>query len=384
MGIHGLTSFIDNNPHLLKDHCLHNCRVIIDGNNFYHFMYSYCKVRFEFGGDYDVYERKVRMIFSTFKACNIEPFVVFDGAYTIDGRKYQTTISRARDRIYTAQRISNGQRGVLIPCLTQITFRQTLDMMNIPHVTCDFEADNQIVALANQWNCPVISNDSDFYIFDLVGGFIPLDYIDFRPKPCGEVENSPELYLLVQFYHVDEFISCFPSLKRSVLPLFATMVGNDYMDSKAFEMFYNKKKKTPKLNSRRYSASKKHGKITAILYWLEDKGECEELIPQVMSFIRRECRQKVEKLLMNSICGYKETHSFESFNLKEFFEGKHDAVTLSKELLLDYNCNTLPDWFVHALRCGKIPVFLLNVILLHRVILQTQVIKYSSLALRNF
>lgn len=34
---------------------------------------------------------------------------------------------------------------------------------------CPFEADREIACLALQWNCPVLTNDSDFYIFDLPG-----------------------------------------------------------------------------------------------------------------------------------------------------------------------------------------------------------------------
>ncbi|XP_076448966.1 single-strand DNA endonuclease ASTE1-like [Babylonia areolata] len=374
MGIHGLTSFIDNNPHLLKDHQLHNCRVVIDGNNFYHFLYFYCNVRFQFGGDYDIYQRKISMIFSLFKSCNVEVFVVFDGAYTVDGKKFKTTLGRGRDRVYAAQRIMNGQRGVLIPCLAQHTFRQALDTLGIPHVTCDFEADNQLVTLANRWNCPVISNDSDFYIFDLSGGFIPLDYIDFRLHQLPP-ETSPDgstcSCLPVQYYHVDEFIKCFKSLNRTVLPLFATMLGNDYVNAAAFEAFYQKK--TPKIASRRYSASKKHQKIVSVLYWLEDKQHEGELISEVLSFIRPERRQQVQRLLTSSISGYLETQEFESFDLKAFLEGDQLAAMQDTEAVVGVTGEHLPAWFVAACRHGKIPVFLLNAVLLRHVILPAQV-----------
>ncbi|KAL8622122.1 hypothetical protein ACOMHN_056607 [Nucella lapillus] len=373
MGIHGLTSFIDNNPHLLKDHQLHDCRVVIDGNNLYHFLYFYCNVRFQFGGDYDIFQRKINMIFSLFKSCNIEAFVVFDGAYTTDGKKFRTTLSRARDRVYAAQRILNGHRGVLIPCLAQLTFKQALDKLGIPHVTCDFEADNQLVTLANQWNCPVVSNDSDFYIFDLSGGFIPLDYIDFRlHHRCKESSQGETTgtCLPVQYYHVDEFIKCFKSLNRSVLPLFATMLGNDYVNAAAFEAFYQK---TPKIASRRYTASKKHHKIVSVLYWLEERQHEEELVSQVLSFIRPERRQHVQKLLSSSISGYLDTQDFESFDLQAFLEGKQTAASQNTDLVISCTGKCLAPWFVAACRRGKVPVFLLNAVLLHHVILPTQV-----------
>lgn len=374
MGIHGLTSFIDNNPHLLKDRQLHDCRVVIDGNNFYHFLYYYCNVRFQFGGDYDIFQRKISMIFSMFRSCNVEVFVVLDGAYTVDGKKFKTTISRARDRVFAAKRIVHGQRGSLIPCLARQTFTQTLDKLGIQHVTCDFEADNQLVTLANQWNCPVISNDSDFYIFDLSGGFIPLDYIDFRPRRLPQSSGGAgdsAAFLPVQYYHVDEFIKCFQSLNRAVLPLFATMLGNDYVNARAFESFYQKK--TPKCAARRYSASKKHQKIVSVLYWLEEKEDKEELVSQVLTFIRAERRQKVEKLVTDSMSGYVDTQDFESFDLTKFLEGDRTAATHKTDCPTSLTGKCLPAWFVTACRCGEMPVFLLNAALLHRIILPTQV-----------
>ncbi|KAK7114748.1 single-strand DNA endonuclease ASTE1-like [Littorina saxatilis] len=375
MGIHGLTSFIDNNPHMLKDRQLHDCKIVIDGNNFYHFLYSYCNVRFQFGGDYDIYQRKISMIFNLFKSCGIEVFVVFDGAYTVDGKKFKTTIGRARDRMYAAKRVMYGHRGGLIPCLARQTFTQTLDKLGIKHVTCDFEADNQLVTLANQWNCPVVSNDSDFYIFDLSGGFIPLDYIDFRLRQLTESAGSSGAFLLVQYYHVDGFIKGFKSLNRAVLPLFATMLGNDYVNAAAFEAFY--RKKTPKVAARLYSASKKHLKIVSVLYWLEEKEHKGELVSEVLTFIRPEQQQRVKKLLTDSISGYTDTQDFESFSLKQFLEGDRLAAAQKTELVTSSSGESLPEWLVAACRRGEIPVSLLNVALLHRIILQIQVEEIS-------
>lgn len=48
-------------------------------------------------------------------------------------------------------------------------FIQVLIQRGVPLVQCLFEADKEIACLAHQWKCPVLSNDSDFYIFDLPG-----------------------------------------------------------------------------------------------------------------------------------------------------------------------------------------------------------------------
>lgn len=45
-------------------------------------------------------------------------------------------------------------------------------------IQCVFEADEHIARRANQLNCPVISDDSDFFVYDLKGGLIPLSSLN--------------------------------------------------------------------------------------------------------------------------------------------------------------------------------------------------------------
>lgn len=51
----------------------------------------------------------------------------------------------------------------VMPIITRDTFIAVLMEITIPFVVCDFEADIEIANLANQFNCPVLSDDSDFY-----------------------------------------------------------------------------------------------------------------------------------------------------------------------------------------------------------------------------
>ncbi|CAI9734191.1 Hypothetical predicted protein [Octopus vulgaris] len=75
----------------------------------------------------------------------------------------------------------------------------------------DFEADSQIMLLANQWNCPVLSNDCDFYIYDVTGGFIMSDSVDYNPKSFNE-ESSGKMYKFLEcrIYVSKNFIDLFP------------------------------------------------------------------------------------------------------------------------------------------------------------------------------
>lgn len=46
-------------------------------------------------------------------------------------------------------------------------------------VVCDFEVDIEIVKFVNKLNCLVLFDDSDFYIFFLIVGFIFFESVSF-------------------------------------------------------------------------------------------------------------------------------------------------------------------------------------------------------------
>ena len=54
MGVKGLTTFMNNAPHLFENHRLQNTRIIIDGSNIsYHISKYVCDIKH--GGSYTVY-----------------------------------------------------------------------------------------------------------------------------------------------------------------------------------------------------------------------------------------------------------------------------------------------------------------------------------------
>ena len=170
MGVRGLTTFVDANPVLLTDHHLCDTRLIIDGLNLLFFLYGHRQVNYTYGGDYDTFAKKIRAFFKTLRTCNITSTVVLDGGYEVDDRKLRTTISRAKKCISRA-----AGSGFVLPILAYAVFIDILKELAIEHIVCDHEADKQIAALAVEWKCPVLSSDSDFFIFDLPGGFVVQD-----------------------------------------------------------------------------------------------------------------------------------------------------------------------------------------------------------------
>ena len=90
------------------------------------------------------------------------------------------------------------------------------------------EADAEIASLANALNCPVLSNDSDFFIFDIRGGFIPLSFFNWKIRPL----KSDIFYRtrLAQHFRI----------RPELLSLLASLAGNDYVNLKLLEPLYER------------------------------------------------------------------------------------------------------------------------------------------------
>ncbi|XP_071092445.1 single-strand DNA endonuclease ASTE1-like [Haliotis cracherodii] len=369
MGIRGFTSFVDsNNNRLLQDHNLHCTRVVIDGNNFYHFLYQYLHVKHHYGGDYDVFYKKVKEIFQMFEECDIKPFIVFDGGYEADGKKLKTTLTRAKNRIHLAGFISHGGRGRILPILAYETFKTVLVDMGVPYIVCDFEADSQIVKLANHWHCPVMSNDSDFFVFDLRGGFILFDYVDFRLASPEDPQTGKTYHCLsVQLYHIDHFAKEFPGFDKTLLPVIAVLLGNDFIESSLFENFFHTLK-----SAWSKSLPQRHQRLAAILSWCEDYRSWEDAVEKILTYVPKESRDNLRLLIHRCIRFYIDLE--ESFSLSDFFDSdSNTALQQRTDEIKSYNGSLSPSWFISAHRSGAIHPFFLNTVVLHRNVLLTQV-----------
>ena len=107
------------------------------------------------------------------------------------------------------------------PLMMRHVFTEKLLEINVPVFQTDFEADNEIAALAKKLNAPVLSNDSDFFIYDVQ--YIPLTSISFYS--CEYSSNK--FYIPCQIFNVNSLLKRFGNLQKTMLPLLATVLGND-------------------------------------------------------------------------------------------------------------------------------------------------------------
>ncbi|XP_054281710.1 protein asteroid-like [Macrosteles quadrilineatus] len=302
MGVRGLTTYIKTNEKkFLKLHKLHNCTILLDGNSIAANLFIWSSIESAFGGDYDKFAKYVKEFFKLLQKCKIKPFVLFDGGY--EQRKLKTVYSRLREKFRTACQAQPFTGSLNFPLFMRIVFREVMVELNIPFAQSDFEADDELAALARQLKCPVMSYDSDFYIYDIL--YIPLPSlnlipVEFNKSDCQDV--GPKYYLECKIYSVDVFIESFGGLDRNMLPLLAALLGNDYIKRSVFKKFYTNLKipkgKTNHLQRR----------IKAVIEWLRHET-FETAVHKILCRMRKNHRRFVKRQLKRIVQGYVQCES---------------------------------------------------------------------------
>lgn len=179
------------------------------------------------GGEYAALEELTEKFVAALRTCGVTPYVVVDGGSDFTNRKNETVLKRAEDATKRAlQAAVNGSKEDILPQFAKRVFIQTLLRLDVPVAQCFSEADQEIAALATEWRCPVLSNDSDFYIFDLPAGLLPISH--FRWQDVRR--RGSHSYIPCKRFYTSSFCIVFP-IQRRLLPAFAVLAGNDYVKS---------------------------------------------------------------------------------------------------------------------------------------------------------
>jgi hypothetical protein len=279
MGIRGLTSYISrHSDQYLEPYELKDCSIVIDGNSLASQLYSWVSnCNCAFGGDYDKYASCVKNFFCLLNRCNVTSLVIFDGGY--ETRKLPTVYARLRNKLSIARTVTpvTQSKFKCFPVLMNEVFRDMLTIMEIPFVQCDFEADAEIVAIARRLGYPVLSYDSDFYVYDIL--YIPFSTVVLEPEQPDSVQGKDvRKHINCKIYSVDKFLDTLGGLDKSLLPVMAALLGNDYIEHKVFENFLSQIK-LPKNNSVRRTRQ-----IMGLVEWLR-KETVKTAVEKVSHFI---------------------------------------------------------------------------------------------------
>ncbi|KAM6314917.1 single-strand DNA endonuclease ASTE1 [Aegotheles albertisi] len=352
MGIQGLTGFVEEHGAFFSELQVRDTKLVIDGSSLYHRLCFASAADFRRGGDYGPFAAAVRDFFGSLRACRVAPFVVLDGGRGAEDRKLPTLRGRAAERLRAAHGLSRGEGGCLVPLLTREAFVQALGRLGVPFVQCFAEADREIAGLANRWGCPVLSLDSDFCIFDLAGGYCPLSHFQWQSVRAGEGPRG--CYVPARCFSLERFCRHFGPLNKSLLPLFAVMHGNDYLELAELGAFFSR--------ARLAGGGGRHGRLRALLGWLAQFAEPGEAVDGVLKYLKKHQREEIRELLCSSM----EDYAPSDVNLEDFFQnGRYECEAAGSA--------AVPRWVLRALAEGRLAPFISDALILRSTFLHVQV-----------
>ncbi|XP_018344977.1 PREDICTED: protein asteroid-like isoform X3 [Trachymyrmex septentrionalis] len=281
-------ALVNNHERYLEYYALHDTYLVIDGNSVCCQLYIwYARCNCAFGGDYDKYAQYVKDFFDKLLRCNVTPLVLIDGG--CEDKKLKTVISRTKQKIEIASNytLSSQHRTKFLPLLMREVFKDIMKEKGIRYAQCIFEADNTIAMIARILNCPVLSYDSDFYIYGSL--YIPFNTLetDIVPNPTGRGYINR-----CKIYYVNKLFQVYYGLNQSLLPLAAVLLGNDYVKQHKFKNFF---RHLPRSGRRRYN-NEQQRRIDMTFDWLRRRSLNEAVIG-----ILRRLRKQERKHVLNTI-----------------------------------------------------------------------------------
>ncbi|XP_015123955.1 protein asteroid [Diachasma alloeum] len=405
MGIRGLTTYIANrSDYFFEPHELQNTYLVIDGWSLS--SQIYCKIarcNCTFGGDYDQFSHSVTQFFEDLLRCQVTPIVLLDGGW--ENKKRMTVYNRARDRLSTASNFGPAVQNRLkyFPLMQTDVFRDVLVNLGIKFVMCPFEADECIAAVARILKAPVLSYDSDFYIYGV-------EYIPFTTLDPFVIKNRSGYAKRCKIYRVEKLLNKFQGLDASLLPLASILLGNDYIKRSTFKDFFSKlklkKSKTQNEQQRR---------IQTILNWLRNYS-LNSAVAAVLKKLRKDRRKRVLYSIELIINGYSTltTYMLEPLGLTETYtsaikenktktfrfqgdldkldamgdeveaeetededdeeEAEEEEVDDEPDLLAaEKFASSVPEWFIKGHLAGDFPTYFINMLTHNLYILTPQI-----------
>lgn len=245
MGIPGFTKYINDRAHLyFENHELRDCSLIIDGHSISCQLYNWKHWQFDarsnnsYGGDYDQYAYIVENFFRMLAQVRVKPIVVFDGGF--EQRKLPTILNRMQDKINIADKLdpdfeSRQPHTVVFPLFLREAFKDILRNLDIEMVMCEYEGDSEIASIAKSLNCPVLTFDSDYFLFG--AQYIPFKTLDSKVRAIENWRTGTYKCISCKLYRIETFLDSFPGLQENTLHLLPVLLGNDYIDRNLFSKF---------------------------------------------------------------------------------------------------------------------------------------------------
>ncbi|XP_038566271.1 protein asteroid homolog 1 [Micropterus salmoides] len=352
MGVKGLATLLDSHREIYRDVRFRQRRLVIDGCNLIYQLYFQSGLDQNHGGEYAAFEELIEKFIKALRECLITPYVVMDGGTDQTDKKLETLTQRAKDRARRAhQAMVSGRQENILPQMFKLVFKQTLTRLQIPLAQCFGEADQEIAALANEWECPVLSNDSDFYIFDLPAGLLPISHFQWQAVK----KSGSQSYIPCKSYNASSFCTLF-NIQRQLLPIFAALAGNDYVKLQKMESSISWAQ-----FSRESSGTPGHH-LEGLIGWLRGFQQPQEALEAVLGLLGGLNKKKKEEVLQGMNVGIEE-YKIPPSSLKRFFIHGIAPPFPAEEKV----AGLVPDWARLPLTQAQLTPDVLDVLLLQRM-----------------
>ena len=220
MGISGLDSFVKNNFDWQRKQV--KGTLVLDGKNVSQYLHSHKRIPWWHGGQYSHFFDVVTSFVDLLVESGISPIFVFDGVSGYKLQKENNILERRRKftrNVCNTLKHEATPNPNVTPVLSSEVLLCALRERNIPFYYVDGEGDKETAALANHYQCPVVSGDSDFYMFDIPGGLISTKQIQYWKSPPIEAD----------IYYRHKFVEHFDLVPELCLAVPA-ILGNDFIE----------------------------------------------------------------------------------------------------------------------------------------------------------
>ena len=190
MGITGLMKLLES-PEAF-DACCPQGRIrgtiVVDGTDLLHQVFRDSKLDWAHGGQYLELRRVLSDFFGALQRGGVNPIVVLDGGgeesqiLDLVHRRNRSITGIPEDRQRELARPHSDTRHYL-PILASSVIANTVEKLRIPLYVADGRADSTVVELANHGRWPVLGGDSIYCIYNVHGGYIAYEYLDWRSSP---------------------------------------------------------------------------------------------------------------------------------------------------------------------------------------------------------
>lgn len=311
MGVKGLQTFLKNNEQYLSTRInLSNTSLVIDANNLLCLLYTkFCldgkheQHRSDiYGGDLVFYGETVKQFFENLEKCNIVPILVFDGS-VIGKKALKEFVASKEKEVYQRglERFERAKRAnefsfdgdLLLPQTINIVFRNVANEAGVQRIQTPYEADAHIARVANELNCPVLTNDSDFIIYDLKQGFVMLDFFEYETPVTSS--KPGEYSIKCALFSQARMSKTLPGFNKEIMPLLSILLGNDYVEAGTFDGVMRS------ICNRHYDGffearSFNHRRIANLLTWMRGRS-LQESVDYILGLVHQVHRPKLEKLI---------------------------------------------------------------------------------------